>query len=348
MIFETLPLKNGRSKPEFQPDEKNGVIGLRGCRRNFDDSRRRAWWRHLCQMWLPQNCWRKFGWKNGFRGCPWFFAWFFVPLKKTSRDRYRVPPSLRSNHKYSKLSHAALDPLPGHWKWHPGRAHRMGQNFFCPIRCALSCCHEILEWPWVYFSLTLLPTGVVLWSKTRASKRMEHHQIQEGNRWNITAESIRRFFSILWMTVVLPWPVEDFKPKLTSWPWCCGIFDSQRLEILTDSQIAIRFCRKVGEVGSQFWKPRAVTEASTKKTTTAKTYLHGVTLKWLEFDGFFDKLPAVAHVATQKPPGDSVWPRPRIFQSTQPVFCAMNLQSNLGRLLLVWLASLITSVTSVK
>ena len=39
--------------------------------------------------------------------------------------------------------------------------------------CSDSCCHEILEWPWVYFSLTLLPTGVVLWSKTRASKRMD-------------------------------------------------------------------------------------------------------------------------------------------------------------------------------
>ena len=178
---------------------------------------------------------------------------------------------------------------------------------------------------------------------------MEHHQIQEGNRWNITAESIRRFFSILWMTVVLPWPVEDFKPKLTSWPWCCGIFDSQRLEILTDSQIAIRFCRKVGEVGSQFWKPRAVTWSVDKKNNNSKnvpswSHIEVTGIWWIFLTNSLRLLTSLP----KKPPGDSVWPRPRIFQSTQPVFCAMNLQSNLGRLLLVWLASLITSVTSVK
>lgn len=225
-------------------------------------------------------------------------------------------------------------------------------DFFCPMRCALSCCHEILEWPWVYFSLTLLPTGVVLWSKTRASKRMD----KSPNSGRSPLEHYRRLDPSIFLDLL-----DDCSSSMARWRFrtktdiiCddCGphVVEFSILRDLRFSLILrLRFdsAEKWVKLALSFESPVQWLKRRQKKQQQKRTFMESHWSDWNLMD-FLTNSPRFCSRRYQKPPGDSVWPRPRIFQSTQPVFCAMNLQSNLGRPRLVWLASLITSVTSVK
>lgn len=175
--------------------------------------------------------------------------------------------------------------------------------------CSDSCCHEILEWPWVYFSLTLLPTGVVLWSKTRASKRMD----KSPNSGRSPLEHYRRLDPSIFLDLL-----DDCSSSMARWRFrtktdiiCddCGphVVEFSILRDLRFSLILrLRFdsAEKRVKLALSFESPVQWLKRRKKKTTTAKTnvpswsHIEVTGIWWI----FWQTPCGFAHVATKNHP----------------------------------------------